>query len=338
MKKLVLLYQGYPQITKTYMENELQELRINYEILILNVYRPANVSATTYENYLDCYEKDYNYILTKVKEFGPEHIHGHYFHVLPLLVKLAEEIGITCSLRAHSADILDPEKMGTDKFPIQRSIEASYSKFFKGILTFPFTIQILKNWGIQSSKIISVPPVFNFDLFDDRTDNGEDIINIGAALPKKNMKDYIKLASLMPSLNFNLYGIGFNVQELKELNQSYNNPVNINSTIPYHEMPKIYKNHSWLVYTACKISNSVGWPMAVLEAQASGVGVCIQNIRPDLKEFVNDSAILFNEINELPKIISNKPSLELIEKGFLNSQKYNYKNYSNILNQLIENN
>ena len=57
------------------------------------------------------------------------------------------------------------------------------------------------------------------------------------------------------------------------------------------DMPDEYKKHCWLVYTASRTINTVGWPMALIEAQASGVGVCIQRIREDLREYVGEALV-----------------------------------------------
>ena len=36
--------------------------------------------------------------------------------------------------------------------------------------------------------------------------------------------------------------------------------------------------------------------MAIAEAQADGVGVCIPNIRPDIKEYVGEAGLIYDSI------------------------------------------
>ena len=67
--------------------------------------------------------------------------------------------------------------------------------------------------------------------------------------------------------------------------------------------------------------NTVGWPLSVPEAQASGVGVCIQNIRPDLAEFVGEAGYLVDSMEDAAKIISQPFSNELREMGFAQAKK-----------------
>ena len=68
---------------------------------------------------------------------------------------------------------------------------------------------------------------------------------------------------------------------------------------------------------------SVGWPMSVAEAQASGVGVCMANIRPDLKEYVGGAGFLFNSVSEALEIITNPYPEEMRQKGFEQAKKSN---------------
>jgi glycosyltransferase involved in cell wall biosynthesis len=69
---------------------------------------------------------------------------------------------------------------------------------------------------------------------------------------------------------------------------------------------------------------TVGWPLAVAEAQASGVGVCIANMRPDLKEYVGEAGYLYNSIEELKEIVSKPFSPEKRELGFKLAERSNF--------------
>jgi hypothetical protein len=90
------------------------------------------------------------------------------------------------------------------------------------------------------------------------------------------------------------------------------------------DMPAEYKKHQWLVYTGCFEMKTVGWPLAVAEAQASGVGVCIANLRPDLREYVGDAGYLYNSIEELVEIISKPFAPEKRELGFKLAERSNF--------------
>ena len=82
------------------------------------------------------------------------------------------------------------------------------------------------------------------------------------------------------------------------------------------EMPGEYKKHRWLVYTASRGIGTVGWPMAIAKAQASGAGV------------------LFNSVNEVAEIISKPFPEELREMGFKHGKKSDVFEHKAILTNL----
>jgi len=103
--------------------------------------------------------------------------------------------------------------------------------------------------------------------------------NVGAAIPKKNMGDFVALSRLLPEREFNLYALGYRSQDLEELNRTLAGRVNFVPPVDPEDMAPEYKKHAWLVYTASPEKATVGWPMALIEAMASGVGACMQEDR-----------------------------------------------------------
>ena len=133
-------------------------------------------------------------------------------------------------------------------------------------------------------------------------------MNVGAAIPKKNMGDFVKLSRLVPSRAFNLYALGYETQALTDLNRTLGGRVNFIPPIDPEAMAPEYKRHAWLVYTASKEKATVGWPMALVEAMASGTGACMQRIRPDLAEYVGDAGFLFDEPQDLVERLRHDPT------------------------------
>jgi hypothetical protein len=95
-----------------------------------------------------------------------------------------------------------------------------------------------------------------------------------------------------------------------------------------------YKQHQWLVYTAAFELATVGWPMAVAEAQAAGVGVCMPNIRPDLKEYIGNAGYLYDSISEVAEIIAKPVPDEIREAGFLQAKKSDIQEHKHLLTDL----
>ncbi len=97
-------------------------------------------------------------------------------------------------------------------------------------------------------------------------------------------------------------------------------------------MPAHYKQHEWLVYTAAE--RTVGWPVAVAEAQAAGVGVCMQRVRPDLDDYVGDAGFVFDTIEEAEEIIAEPFPAELRERGFRQAARSDARDHISLLEQL----
>ena len=95
-----------------------------------------------------------------------------------------------------------------------------------------------------------------------------------------------------------------------------------------------YQKHQWLVYTADFELASVGWPMAVAEAQAAGVSVCVPNIRLDIKEYVGEAGFVYNSIEEVVDIIQKPVPEEMREAGFLQAKKSDIQEHKHLLTNL----
>ena len=319
MKKRVLyLLQEYPQLSETYIYNEIENVSHLYELQIFAA-RPANLPYQNHRSYCLGADAPQKVLDQLVEVFHPHIVHFHYMTLAHQFVPFCEHYSIPYTVRAHSFDVLtgfdpaDPsylEKVG-------RFTELINSDLCLGVLTFPFTCEYFLKCGVQEEKLHLAFPVVDINRFFDKSENGDAIINMGATLGKKAMGDFLSLANMLPDLTFNLYPIGYSADELKEENRTMNGLCNIRDVVQPEEMPGVYKQHRWLVYTADKILKNVGWPLAVAEAQAAGVGVCIANIRPDLQDYVGEGGgILFDDPEDLRNILPEKVPHDMRERGF----------------------
>ena len=105
--------------------------------------------------------------------------------------------------RAHSFDTL-----GTAEAKLREWSEFANAENCFGILTFPFTIPALVKAGFKENKLIPCWPVVAVAAFANREPNGDAIMNTGAALPKKEMEDFMRLAELLPGRELNPYPLG----------------------------------------------------------------------------------------------------------------------------------
>jgi glycosyltransferase involved in cell wall biosynthesis len=307
--KVLYFVERYAQISETYIENEVKALIDRYDLRVLSFILPDLV---LHDHLLPfTITRNFNQARDIGRDFAPDVIHGHYLTIIERIAQLSEALQAPFTLRAHSFDIL-----GT---PPKRL--AAWSRFANaenclGILTFPFTIPWLKKAGFKESKLVPCWPVVDVAAFANQDENGKGVMNTGAALPKKNMEDFILLGSKVPERKFTLYPLGYNLNRLLRYNNELKRPVTIAKPVQPKNMPAQYKKQEWLVYTANPEMKTVGWPLSVAEAQASGVGVCLANIRPDLKDYVGDCGFLYDDLDHAAKIISQPFPQELRERGF----------------------
>ena len=340
--RVMYILREFPQISQTYIKSEIEAVLDDYEIAVVSL---GKVDIP-YKNHVPYrFMDDPAMIREAIEEFRPQILHTHYIIQTPELDKLSRKTNTPFTIRAHSFDAIRPGKKTISDFiyssrkgyipsQIRKAVRYINDDLCLGVLTFPFTRQILERAGVRSEKIHDCFPVVNYRLFHDSSPNGQSIMNVGACIPKKSMEDFLQLAKEVPNLEFNLYAMGYQVEKISSLNKNMGNPVNIIPPIEPDHMPSEYKKHRWLVYTASRDRGTVGWPMAIAEAQASGVGVCMPNIRPDLKEYVGNAGFLYNSIGEIADIISKPFPEEMRQNGFEHARKSDVFEHKVILTDL----
>jgi glycosyltransferase involved in cell wall biosynthesis len=117
------------------------------------------------------------------------------------------------------------------------------------------------------------------------------------------------------------------------LNEELGNPLRVRPPIEPARMLEQYKRHRWLVYTASPEVPTVGWPMAVAEAQAAGVGVCLRNIRPDLADYLGGGGFLFESIDEVARRITSPLPDEVRERGFAQAWRSDVRAHIHLLEE-----
>ncbi|HEV2738836.1 MAG TPA: hypothetical protein VGU66_09680 [Candidatus Elarobacter sp.] len=302
----------YPQLSETYIRAEIAAVQADVDIAVISMmeadyaykdFFPFKLLSTRAE------------IQSEIERFQPHVLHTHWLHTqLELVIALARENGIPFTVRAHSFDTLfaPPAVPG----PIASAVDALNSDLCLGVLALPFSVQNLLAAGIEASKIKVVHPAVQYANFLDRSPNGAAVMNVGASLPKKKFEDFVALGASLPDLEFNLYSIGYGSPALEALNEAHGSPVHLRRPVEPGDMPAVYKKHRWLVVTASKEMGTVGWPLCIAEAQASGVGVCVPNLREDLKDYVGASGYFYDSLDEVREIITRPYPDSMREAGF----------------------
>ena len=294
------------------MRSEIRVLAERYDVLVFTRKRPSHPYRRPHR-----YRRvaDDDRLIESVRDFGPDVIHAHWLRTAPRVAKTARALGVPFTLRAHSFDLLrgsEAERHArlSSLAPLLRD------PLCLGVLVLPFARASLERAGVAPEKIRDCFPCVDVERFLDRSPNGDGVVNCGAALAKKSFGDYIELAARLPELDFELYMVGYDEDEIAERNRAAGRPVRIRRTVQPDRMPAVYKRHRWLVYTACPKLGTTGWPVAIAEAQASGVGVCMPDLRPDLAEYVGGAGFLYGSLDEVVEILRRPFPEAMRQQGF----------------------
>jgi glycosyltransferase involved in cell wall biosynthesis len=309
----------FPQLSETYIKVEIEALRGDYDLRIVSL-RPADLPYRNHHPFEHVTSKQQ--LDAIVREFRPEVLHTHYVTTLPFVSQVAAAFDIPYTVRSHSFDVIG-----------MRS-RVALNELCLGVLAFPFARTAIEAAGIPSAKVIDCWPVVDVARFHDPAPNGAAILNVGAALPKKRFEDFIDLAARMPGRTFDLYSIGYLSPQLAGYNTARGAPAAIHAAVQPEEMPRVYKAHGWLVYTACPRLRTVGWPMSVAEAQAAGLGICMPRLRPDLDEYVGGAGFLYDSIDEVPAILERPYPEEMRQRGFEHARRSDIRTHRSKLTAL----
>jgi glycosyltransferase involved in cell wall biosynthesis len=326
-KRVLYILRQYPQVTETYIETELRVLEErghSVEVIALNVASDPRRRAHSFR-YIP--QHDERAIAAAVRELAPDVVHSHELDTARRAYEASGAAAVPFTLRTHSYDVIG--------LPQQRMRQLGAhlnSDRCLGVLGFPFAVEPLIRAGVREELIHPCWPVLDFARFHDESANGDRVMNLGACQPKKGMDQFVRLAQGMQRRQFDLWAIGFAVQDLHRLNESLGRPVNIMPSCEHDEMPAHYKRHQWLVYTAAE--RTVGWPVAVAEAQAAGVGVCMQRVRDDIEDYVGSAGFVFDTIEEVPEIIACPFPAAMREYGFKHAMKSDVRAHITVLEDL----
>ena len=316
-QKILVVVQEYPQVSETYIKNEVDGLAERYDMELLALVA-GSYPYRSRRPHLVLSPVNQQNILDYLKGFGPS------LHPWPLPDRASCRVQ---DLGGAQGALHDPgalvRRAGRRLAKVNLR-EVGANPLFRGVLCFPSCARGSRR-RIARSESAGVNPVIDVLRFRNTAPNGPEIMNVGAPAPKKNMEDFIRLSRLVPDRKFNLYGLGYETPRLMEINAKLGGKVNFIAPVDPEDMPAEYKKHCWLVYTASRTVNTVGWPMALVEAQASGVGVYVQKIREDLREYVGDAGSFFDSPGDLLEAIREPPSAALRSRGFEWAEQFDYR-------------
>lgn len=350
--RVLMILTRFPQLSETYIKVEINALREEYDVKVVTFedsnlryvnHHPYSVVRVAGNTLGDDIDDDRQELRSFVEAWSPDVLHTHYLHNARVVGELAEKTGIPYTIRAHSYETMaDRFRHHTgDGAPEPNPVLVRVAHLINrdeclGVLTFPYTVPAFRSAGIRNKKVIPCYPVVDFSAFYDRGVNGTGVLNVEPCLAKKAVTDFVDLAAMMPDREFDLYGMGHDIQGVTAYNESRGSPARIRPTVEPEEMPAVYKQHDWLVYTADFKTGNVGWPVAIFEAQAAGLGVCVANIHPHTASQLGGAGFVYDSVSRIPDIIRRPYPEELREKGYQNARKADIYRHKHLLTDLWE--
>ncbi len=349
----------YPTFSETYMHEEIRSLRKDCDIKIISLNgcddprrEPFPYEVIPYEDGCLVYDKIEHVDPTFsrrnqlrflrqvgaiIRDFKPDVLHAHYYGLSILLEKLSTKYKIPFTLRTHSMDVLsEPENK------LRAISAAANSDWCERVLSFPGCSQRLIDKGLRKEKVVSCWPVINFERFykPEHKSPTKKILCAGPTITKKAHAEFIDLAVLMrdKDLKFDLYGKGPNLSKTEEYNNELGKPVTIAFADP-DDMPMVYPNYDWLVYTSDTKINKVGFPVAIAEAQACGLGVCWQELpgrREEQLEFLGGGGYLFKTLAEVNELLNAPYPEEMRQAGFTAAKRCDIEQHKHLLTEVWE--
>ncbi len=348
--RILVVLTRYPQLSETYIKTELEVLEADYDVRVVTFgdsnlryanhlpYTVVKVRGNTMHEEIDDEHGD---LWQAIESFRPDILHTHYLHNVPIVGEMAERAGIPFTVRAHSYDVMARNfrhHVGDGRPSPGASVHKTVSWVNReeclGVLTFPYTLPAFREAGVREEKLVSCYPVVNFSAFYDRGDNGRGMLNVEPCLPKKAVTDFIDVARVMPGHRFSLYGMGHQLAKVTAYNESLGSPAVMCPTVEPEEMPAVYKQHHWLIYTASFKNGNVGWPVAVFEAQAAGLGVCVANVHPHVVDQLGGAGFVYDSVEDIPGIVAQPYPEEMRELGFDNARKSDVYRHIHLLTDL----
>jgi hypothetical protein len=307
----------YPLICETYIEVEIALLSEHYDIKVFSELDPQDGHLGEEKApFVTC--KLHDETVAAIREFNPDLLHAHWMTQMPRMHAVAEELDLRYTMRAHSFDVLPAQYMKHwfDHAPQFMKTVVDSGRCL-GILTFPFGRPIFEQtWNVPGDMLREAMPVVDLDMFRDRTPNGDAVMNTGACTPKKKIGDYLILGRMCKERHFDYYPVAYRTEQIRQRNEQLGSPVEIHPLLPHSRMPAEFKKHEWMVYTADMVMRNVGWPLSVAEAQASGVGVVIADVRDDMTDFIGEAGYIYHSLEEARDIIRQPFPQERRELGF----------------------
>ena len=104
-RRIVVFVSSYPQVSETYIKNEVDALAETCEIELV-AFQAGSYPYRSRRPHIVITQENSRNVIEYLKGFAPHALHGHYLLQLPGMLRIAEMLKVPFTIRAHSFDVL----------------------------------------------------------------------------------------------------------------------------------------------------------------------------------------------------------------------------------------
>jgi glycosyltransferase involved in cell wall biosynthesis len=278
----------YPQLSETYIETELQQLR-KWGIQI-EVWREI-VAVSPYPTDVKIHDGS---LADAIAAFQPDILHVHWLSFAQSKAAILGESGLPVTVRLHGFDTTRESLTGWLKHNWAASVYA-----------YPSQIGSL---GIDDARLLPVPVAFDAEAFlPSAAKDPRLVVRTSAALPAKDLEMFLELAKRLPEHRFVLavvtcQGCEDVVHSLQRRNEELQSPVQLLVDVQRAGIIDLVGRAAIYIHTMCPPgtanATSVGQPISVAEAMATGC-YCLVRDQPELASLVADAGATYRDIDDI---------------------------------------
>jgi len=248
----------FPQLSETFVTTEIAAMREQgVDISVWSEYEPP----VPYDTDVPVLRGDLCEAIAKVR---PRMVHVHSLYQALRYAPIAQSAGVPMTVRGHGFE-----------FSEERIRELSKTDAVRGVFLFPHFVADDSLQGIDATKLRPMTCCFNPDLYFPRGNTDHRlVIRTGLASPTKHLDAFIRVAAMCPRHRFVLvpcWSVGYpdHLEELKELNRSLGDPVEMLVNRPHAEVADLMRRAGIHLHTHA-LQEPYGMPVSIAESMAAG--------------------------------------------------------------------
>ena len=228
-----------------------------------------------------------------IAKMRPDVVHAHHLHRALRYLPEVATAGLRMTVRGHGVEF-DPGRL--HELLSSTNVDAVY--------VFPHQAEVLVR---ADGKLRTMSVAFDPDrYFPSQQKDPRLVVRASLAAPAKGLATFLHLANRHRSHRFVLFAcwsIGYphHLEELRELNRSLGDPVDLRVDRPYEEVEAVVREAAIYLHTPT-LAEPYGMPISIAEAMATGCFVIARRC-PGSATYLGEAGALYDADDEASAIL-----------------------------------